>query len=262
MGRDKQARGSRPPADVRESFAKAAPLYVESCWHAGQAQLAAAIEFCQGSAGDRVLDVGTGTGNLGLALAATVGRVTGLDLTAGMLQEARRQGESRGISNADWVLGDAAGLPFETGSFDLYVTRAAAHHFSDFPGSLAECVRVLKGGGRGVFIDCSAPLEARDALHPIEVGRDPAHVLSYTLDAWTKELGRSGLVVEKAELRGERREYGPWMQRMSVDAARSAALARALQEVTGKAREQLRPEFHDGGLSFMYWHAFVRARKP
>src|SRR3989442_12740909 len=121
---------------------------------------------------DIALDVATGTGNTAFALAPMVARVVGLDLTAQMLAEAVRLERERRVTNAVWVLGDAAALPFADASFDLYTARAAPHHFPDLEKALQEAARVLRPGGRACFIDCSPPPQVRDFLHPVEEGRD------------------------------------------------------------------------------------------
>ncbi|HYC07260.1 MAG TPA: methyltransferase domain-containing protein, partial [Candidatus Binatia bacterium] len=70
----------------------------------------------------RVLDVGTGTGVLAL-LAAELGHdVTGVDLSEGMLAQARRRGIDTGLA-VTWLLGDAAAPPVDPGSFDAVACR-------------------------------------------------------------------------------------------------------------------------------------------
>src|SRR5712691_11806933 len=118
------------PGDVRDSFRNVAPNYARSTFHASSVRLQEVLDLAHPQAGDLALDVATGTGNTAFALAPHVRRVIGLDLTTEMLDQARRLTEERGVKNADWVLGDAARLPFQDETFDLYTVRAAPHHFS------------------------------------------------------------------------------------------------------------------------------------
>jgi ubiquinone/menaquinone biosynthesis C-methylase UbiE len=248
--------------DVRKVFAPVAANYVISSYHAGQAELDEAVELAQPQPADLVLDVATGTGNMGLALAARVSHVTGLDLTPEMLEQARRVAAERGVENVDWVLGDAEELPFPDASFDLWIARTAPHHFRDLRRSLREANRVLRPAGRAVVIDSSGPPEARDLMHEVEVRRDPSHVRMYTLEEWVAHLEEAGFVVEEATLRQMDWEFEPWNTRIGVPAERVRELAAIVESATGAAREQLNPELREGRLWHHYWHALVRARKP
>jgi ubiquinone/menaquinone biosynthesis C-methylase UbiE len=248
--------------DVRKRFAPVAANYVTSTYHAGPEWLEEAVEFSQPRPADRVLDVATGTGNTALALAPYVDHVTGLDLTAEMLDEARKVATARGVENVEWVLGDAEEVPFKEGSFDLWISRAAPHHFHHLARSLEEARRVLKPGGRVVVIDSSGPKEARDHLHQVELLRDPSHVRMLTLDEWIESLEAAGFQVEDARLRQLDWDFEPWVTRIGVPAEKVEELAALVEAATGAAREQLRPERRDGKLWHNYWHALVRARRP
>lgn len=248
--------------DVRERFAPVAGNYASSSFHAGRAGLDEVVALARPQAGDVVLDVATGTGNTALVLAPLVARVTGLDLTSEMLAQARRLQRERGVGNAGWVLGDAEDLPFATGSFDLYTARAAPHHFGDLEAALAEAARVLRPGGRACFVDCSPPAEVRDLLHQVEVRRDPSHVLSRTVEEWTRLLEAAGFEVELAQRRELDWENHGWMANMAVPAELEQELAATIESASGPARERLRPERRDGRLWHAYWHALIRARRP
>lgn len=97
-------------------------------------------------AGERVLDVGSGTGVVARAALRRGARVTGLDVNEAMLSAARRLGP--GI---DWRHGDAGDLPFPDGAFDAVVCQQTLQFLSDPAPALREMRRVLGVGGRGAI---------------------------------------------------------------------------------------------------------------
>jgi ubiquinone/menaquinone biosynthesis C-methylase UbiE len=247
--------------DVRDSFRTVAGRYSKSTFHSSTSRLQEVIDLTRPKPGDLALDVATGTGNTALALAPYVRRVIGLDLTREMLNEARRIAAERNILNAEWVIGDAAHLPFPDATFDLYVVRAAPHHFPDIDGFLREARRVLKRDRDAAFIDCAPPLPARDVLHEVEVRRDPSHVMSLTVDEWVDRLEKAGFAVESAESRELSWNYEEWMDNQNVAPELRAELAQVIDGSMGEAREQLHPEWQDGKLWHAYWHALIRAHR-
>lgn len=103
--------------------------------------------------GDRVLDVGCGTGILAREAADRVGpagHVTGLDLNEGMLSVARRL--RPGI---DWRHGDAEKLPFGDAAFDVVVSQFALMFFPKPAAALREMWRVLAPRGRLAVAVCA-----------------------------------------------------------------------------------------------------------
>jgi demethylmenaquinone methyltransferase/2-methoxy-6-polyprenyl-1,4-benzoquinol methylase len=113
--------------------------------------------------GSRVLDLACGTGALG-ALAARDGyRVVGADMSEGMLAGRARgvhAGRARGVHAGRTfpaALGDAAALPFATGSFDGVLCAYALRNFTDLAASLAEAGRVVRPGGRIAILEVATP---------------------------------------------------------------------------------------------------------
>ncbi len=249
-------------ADVRDSFRKVAANYSRSTFHASAVRLQEVVDLLRPKKGDLALDVATGTGNTAFALAPHVRRVVGLDVTREMLNEARRVASERSIANVDWVIGDAEHLPFQDGTFDVYVVRAAPHHFLHVDAFLAEAFRVLKPDRDAAFVDCAPPMPARDVLHEVELRRDPSHILSLTVEEWVEKLERAGFEVESAQGRELDWNYEDWMGNMAIGRALSEQLAAIIESAEGQAREQLHPERRDGKLWHAYWHALIRAHKP
>jgi ubiquinone/menaquinone biosynthesis C-methylase UbiE len=108
--------------------------------------------FLDDRRGRRALDVGCGNGRHAEALADRADTVVGLDLSRGLLGEARSRAADRGFG-VHLVQGDAAMLPFGDDRFDLAVYVATLHHLRPRErrvASLDELARVLASGGRAV----------------------------------------------------------------------------------------------------------------
>lgn len=99
-------------------------------------------------AGSRILDCGIGTGAFGLALARTTGlslHITGIDLSARMLQVARRT--LAGVARTTELhQATGAALPFHDQAFDAVISAHMLEHFSNPQQGLREMMRVLRPG--------------------------------------------------------------------------------------------------------------------
>ena len=103
-----------------------------------------ALEWLAGR--ERVLDVGTGEGQLARPLAAGGTMVLGIDPTQNQIVEAASRGG--GVS---YARAGAAQLPFADASFDAVVACLVFEHIDDVDSAIAEVSRVLEPGGRFVF---------------------------------------------------------------------------------------------------------------
>jgi len=102
--------------------------------------------------GDRVLDIGCGTGRTtrDAARAAPPGSALGIDVSGPMLARARRQAETEGLRTVDFVQGDAQAHPFPPEYFSLGVSRFGTMFFSDPVVAFANIGRALRPGARFV----------------------------------------------------------------------------------------------------------------
>jgi arsenite methyltransferase len=101
--------------------------------------------------GERVLDVGSGAGTDSLVAAQMVdpgGHVTGIDMTPEMLTKARASAAAMGVSNVEFLEGEAERLPFPDETFDVVSSNGVIDLIPDKDAVFAEIFRVLEPGGR------------------------------------------------------------------------------------------------------------------
>jgi len=100
--------------------------------------------------GTRMLDVGCGAGQIAIPAARAGARVTGVDIAANLIAQARARAQAEGV-DVQFDEGDAEALPYERGAFDLVVSLIGAM-FAPRPERVAaELVRVCRPGGRIVM---------------------------------------------------------------------------------------------------------------
>lgn len=105
--------------------------------------------FLQVGPGERVLDVATGTGLAGREVSTgggPPGAVVGVDVSMGMLRQARRVSDT----SCHYVCADASALPFSAGAFDAVLCVAAVSYFPDPVAVLAQWRRVCRSGAQAV----------------------------------------------------------------------------------------------------------------
>jgi SAM-dependent methyltransferase len=97
-------------------------------------------------AGDRVLDVGVGTGNTAIEAARLGARVTGIDLTPAQIDRARARCVDEGV-DVDLQVGDVQNLDLPAASFDVVLSVMGMIFAPDHARALSEMVRVCRPGG-------------------------------------------------------------------------------------------------------------------
>jgi SAM-dependent methyltransferase len=108
------------------------------------------VEYAAPTAGERVIDVGCGTGNAALLAAERGAGVTGVDPAARLLEVASQRAAARGLE-AQFVRGEAEALPIDDGDADLVLSVFGVIFASDPREAVAEMARVTAPDGRIVL---------------------------------------------------------------------------------------------------------------
>ncbi|MCA6120632.1 methyltransferase domain-containing protein [Bradyrhizobium sp. WSM 1704] len=119
--------------------------------------------------GERVLDVGCGSGASTIALARKVapsGHVFGVDVSGPMLERARQN--TPNDAPASYALADATVYPFDPASFDLLASRFGVMFFADPAASFAHLRKAMKPSGRLAFICWKEPRENPFFMAPLQ----------------------------------------------------------------------------------------------
>lgn len=182
---------------------------------AEQKHVQAGLHMLHAREGERILEIGPGTGRALLRLAPSLGgsgRAYGIDLSGGMSSVARGRLRRHGMANrVELCQGDGSRLPFETGCFDAAFMSFTLELFAtpEIPEVLSECQRVLRSAGRLCVVSLSKHKTGRmvrlyewaHARFPQVVDCRPIYVRQVIQEAGFKvmevrETSMSGLPVE------------------------------------------------------------------
>jgi SAM-dependent methyltransferase len=226
------------------------------------------IEILAPQPGERILDLGCGTAHLTSRIAEAGAEVVGVDLSADMVEQARRNYPGLRFEVAD---GNDLGFDAE---FDAVFSNAAIHWMKDPAGVAASISRALVPGGRFVAefghkgnlkaIHSAIHGAARDAGCDIK----PAFKYYPTVGEYATLLERHGFTVTYAAyyerptpLEGGERGLRNWME-MFASNMLDAIPAEKRSSVVSNAEDQLRPRlYRDGVWSADYKRIRVRAIK-
>ena len=110
------------------------------------------VALAQLRAGDRVLDLASGTGDIAFSALAHTSRVVGLDVTHRMMQLAVARD-----ARVRFVTADMLALPFDAGRFEVVTTGYGLRNVPDLDLAIREIHRVLTPGGRLLSLDFNRP---------------------------------------------------------------------------------------------------------
>jgi ubiquinone/menaquinone biosynthesis C-methylase UbiE len=139
---------------LADYYSDRSPNYDQSDFHRQLAERLVAGVALQ--PGEQVLDMATGTGLVAVAAAQRVGpqgRVVGVDLAAGMLQQAQQKREALSLHNLELYYGDAETLELAESAFDVVLCCSALILIPDIPAALSRWRWFLKPGGLIGFTD-------------------------------------------------------------------------------------------------------------
>lgn len=107
----------------------------------------------------QILDIATGTGDFAIeALALNPDKVTGVDISEGMLAVGREKMNKRNLQDKiELFSGDSEELQFEDNKFDAVIVSFGVRNFENLEKGLSDMYRVLKPGGKTVILEFSKP---------------------------------------------------------------------------------------------------------
>lgn len=191
--------------------------------------------------GQTVLDLGSGAGNdafIARHFVGETGRVVGVDFTPEMVAKARRNVETLGYANVDFVEGAIEDLPLDDASFDVVLSNCVLNLVPDKARAFAQIFRVLRPGGHF----CISDVVSRGDL-PVAV-RQSAELYAGCVAGAIDEsdylwlIGAAGFV--------------------DVDVRKARAIAVPDEVLPAGVTAEERAALRDGGL----WSLTIRATKP
>jgi EmrB/QacA subfamily drug resistance transporter len=136
--------------------------------------------------GERVLDVGAGTGVLAERISATGATVVCIEPDAASMRAAKKRLSGRG---AEFVTAPAESIPLPDASADSAVVSMSAHHWQDRDGGFGEIARILRPGGQLVMAEFRPAGPVRSVARRLGGGK---HSGAPDAAAWTASLAKAG----------------------------------------------------------------------
>ena len=176
---------------IIEQFSQQAIPFAQVPGHFDALQIL--VELSEVDSEDSVLDVACGPGMVACEFAKHSKRVTGIDITPAMIEQAANRQHELKLDNLEWQVGNAVPLPYADNSFSLVLTRYSYHHLLKPEEALLEMTRVCKPGGRVMVADVAIETLKSEAYDRLETLRDPSHTHALTKDEFAALFLNSGL---------------------------------------------------------------------
>jgi SAM-dependent methyltransferase len=237
-------------------FEASADVYDRFVGRYGAALGDAMLEAAGVVPGQRVLDVGCGSGALAGRAAEVVGagNVAAVDPSESFADGCRSR-----VPGADVRVASAESLPFDDGTFDAVLAQLAVNFMGDAPKGVAEMKRVAKPGGvvAAAVWDYAAGMrllrtfwDAAAAVDPDSVDRDEGRFMRYAspdeLEALWREAGLGDVAVSALDVQASYEDFDdlwtPFLAGIGPAGAHTASLDPAGQEAL---REELRSRLGD-----------------
>ncbi len=215
------------------------------------------VQFAALPEGSHVLDVGCGPGLVAEAFLKAGLRVTGVDLSAQMIERARKRCEAYGES-ARFAQGSLYD-PGLTGGFDAAVSRYVLHHVKEPSRFLERQVQLLKPSGVLALCDHVTDANAERARwhQEVEKLRDKTHTRNLSAGEVVDLLGTCGLVRVRVEEEPFSLDFDEWFDRGTPVAGKAEVRAKLL---AGSARG-FRPREEGRGVAMDCIRLLVRGEK-
>lgn len=197
----------------KELFTKREDAYVNSITHSNPAALQKILDWLKPSKQQTVLDIATGGGQVAKTLAPSSKQVIATDLTPSMLANVRNSINEN--DNILFIIADAEELPFLDNSMDIVTCRIAAHHFPHPEKFIQEAYRVLKPGGKCLFVDnIASENEGEDQfLNQLEAMRDPSHARAKKISEWEALFSTCQFTMLQDDIRIKELPFQDWLHR-------------------------------------------------
>lgn len=159
-----------------------------------------AAQWLRPEAGERILDLGCGSGELSALIAGTGARVVGVDSAASMVAAARQAHPA-----LEFVVLDAHALPYHQ-EFDAVFSNAALHWMKPLPGVLAQVAAALKPGGRFV-LEMGGAGNVQTTLDAVQHAADTLGIISPPHPWVFPSTAQLAALLEEAGLRVEQTHW-------------------------------------------------------